>query len=71
MPDDIGDITQDIIDAATQPAEASTPQGTVKARSIDDMIKANEYARQIDYRADRRSGWAQLRKARFVPPASI
>lgn len=68
MPDD---ITQEILDAATKPAEVSTPQGTVKARSVDDMIKANDYARLIDYRADKRSGWGQLRKARFVPPGSV
>lgn len=37
------DLTQNIADAATKPAEVKTDEASVKARSLTDLIEADKY----------------------------
>lgn len=73
MPDDLVDT---ISDAATEPASASGDGQSMSARSIDDMIKADQYgkaataAEQSNDFGGRRSPWNGLRPARVVPPGA-
>lgn len=74
MPDD---LTNAIAEAAQQPAEATGDGGSMKARTIDEMIKADQYAKAnaaLDGTNDNGgpvSAWSMTRPARVIPPGSV
>ncbi|MBA3776992.1 MAG: hypothetical protein H0X11_11220 [Betaproteobacteria bacterium] len=65
-------LTDAIVLAATEPAEATGDAGSFKARTIDEMIAAVRFARsQVAVEAASGNGWAMLGRARAVPPGTV
>ena len=62
-------IENAIAAAALSPLEAAGDGGSVKARSIDEMIKADQYAKGLTA-AETVNPWGALRFARVIPPGS-
>ncbi len=73
MPDD---LTETITDAAQEPAEAAGDGHSVKSRTIDEMIAADQYAKAqtavtgTNDQGGPKSPWGCLRPARVVLPGS-
>lgn len=63
--------------AATSPAAASSDGASATARSIDDLIKADQYAAgraalaASNDNGGPRSGWGSVRMARAQPPGAV
>ncbi len=70
------DLTDAITDAAQEPAEAAGDGHSVKSRTIDEMIKADQYAKAqsavsgSNDQGGKKSPWGCLRPARVVLPGS-
>lgn len=62
------DLTSDIVEAALEPAEAAGDQGSVKSRSIEELIKADQYAKGTEAAKAGVNPWQMCAMARFVPP---
>jgi hypothetical protein len=61
-----GITTQEFIDLAKSPRRTRTVEGTVEERSIDDLIKADRYAKAADLTT---VPWG-IRTARTKPPGT-
>lgn len=62
------EIVDDIKEAALQPAETTVDGVTVKARTIDEKIKADKYTRAQSAQTSPTFG---IGLARMVPPGSV
>ncbi len=65
------DLIDTIKDAATEPAAATNDGRSMTARSIPDMIAADQYKKASTALSGSKSGWNALRPARVVPPGSV
>lgn len=63
----MADLADEISDAATEPAEASADGQAYKARTIDEMIKADNYKQATAAAANKQFG---LRFTRISPPGA-
>lgn len=59
--------------AATDPASATSDGLTIVSRSVDDLIKLDQYiqAKTARQAAPRRSAWARVKMAQAIPPGTV